>query len=87
MTIRYATLTDDERDAICTYANNRSGWSDPLHIAACAAADILTTTRQHRNNNTSADAYAAALTTLCQRGVFKVQRNFSYTGPSPTAKV
>jgi len=66
MTIRYSKLTLDQKAAIRKYARDHSHLTtNPLHLAACAAAAVLTTDRQHANTDTAADAFAAALAVLC----------------------
>ncbi len=74
----YATLTEDERQAIIVefrryYGEGPAQTIDPLHAAMIAANAALRLSTRQLNSRQGSEAFAAALTTLVFRGVLKVQ--------------
>ncbi len=74
----YATLTEDERQAIVQefrryYGDGPAQTRDPLHATMIAANAALRLTTRQLNNRQGSEAFAAALTTLVFRGVLKLQ--------------
>ncbi|MGH7376140.1 MAG: hypothetical protein ACREKK_01800, partial [Candidatus Methylomirabilales bacterium] len=71
--IRYATLTDAEREAIVTaYRRAREFTGDPLHAAAIAAREVLIRSDKEWNTARGSDAFGAAVAVLAFRKTIKV---------------